>query len=176
MSPEHQPPVSTEIAGTLRGGFWRLPIKEAFFQHLKRAFNKAMSSAWITVECAVKEGELYFTAMDFKRKLRLGQSPVGLLYLCVILLSTLETVPVQCIFTNSFTVLLLLESITSTINNKTRPYKTTDSCSLEAPKWRGQSQPPSEAIPEWSGLEGCPPRALYQQNILCKHNKDATFI
>lgn len=45
-----------------------------------------MSSVRITVRWAFKEVKRCFTAMYFKRKLRVGQSPVGLLYVCALLL------------------------------------------------------------------------------------------
>ena len=54
------------------------------------AFNKAMCSARITVEWIFKEVKPYFTTMDYKRKMKVLESPVGSLYLAVMLLSNVR--------------------------------------------------------------------------------------
>ena len=60
------------------------------------AFNKAMSSARIAVEWIFKEVKLYFTTVDYKRKIKVFESPVGSLYLAAMLLSNMR----NCIYRN----------------------------------------------------------------------------
>ena len=51
------------------------------------AFNKAMSSVRISVDWIFKEVKLQFSAIDFKRKMKVREHPVGMIYLASILLS-----------------------------------------------------------------------------------------
>ena len=50
-------------------------------------FNRAISGVRITVEWAFKEVKMYSTIVDFKRKLRLRESPISSLYVGAVLLA-----------------------------------------------------------------------------------------
>ena len=54
------------------------------------AFNFSMSKVRVTVEWIFKEVKLYFPVCDTKRKMKLGESPVGLLYLGTMLMCNLH--------------------------------------------------------------------------------------
>ena len=58
--------------------------------------NKRISSVRVTVEWLFMDVKQQWTAIDFKRKLRIGQSPVGLMYLCTMLLHNCRA----CIYPN----------------------------------------------------------------------------
>lgn len=54
-------------------------------------FNRRMSSARITVEWAFKEVKMYFSHLDYPRKMRVGKSPFGLWYFCACVLTNFHT-------------------------------------------------------------------------------------
>ena len=49
-------------------------------------FNASMSKVRIAVEWAFRDVKMYFTHVDFPRKLRMGITPGGLLYICTVIL------------------------------------------------------------------------------------------
>eukprot|EP00171_Calliarthron_tuberculosum_P001528 IDg1528t1 len=63
----------------------------------QRAFNLAMSKVRVTVEWVFKKVKLYWTTLDFKRKLRIAEAPVGTLYICGMLLTNMR----NCIYPNT---------------------------------------------------------------------------
>eukprot|EP00171_Calliarthron_tuberculosum_P001768 IDg1768t1 len=73
-----------------------IPFQGASLSEDQVAFNKAMSKSRITVEWIFKELKLNWTSMDFKRKLRIGESPVGALYVAAALLTNVR----NCIYPN----------------------------------------------------------------------------
>jgi len=79
---------------------WRsyleIPFQGAALSEDQTAFNKAMSGSRITVEWMFKEVKLYWTVLDFKRKLRIQESPVAALYLSGMLLCNIR----NCIYPN----------------------------------------------------------------------------
>ena len=62
----------------------------------QRAFHKAMSSVRISVEWILKEVKRQFTVMDFKRKVKHVESPIGLMFLRCMFLSNFR----NCIYPN----------------------------------------------------------------------------
>ena len=56
----------------------------------QQLFNKSMSSVRITIEWIFKEIKLYYSTVDFKRKLRLGESSVGMLYKAAMLVTNIR--------------------------------------------------------------------------------------
>lgn len=62
------------------------PFKGSKISPQKIDFNTEMYVARITVECIFKEVKNYFNDVDFKRKMKIFESPVGSLYLPEILL------------------------------------------------------------------------------------------
>ena len=62
-----------------------------------RAFNSAMSRGRITVEWYFQEVELYWSTMNYKRKMQTGESPVGALYIAAMLLTNLR----DCVYPKS---------------------------------------------------------------------------
>lgn len=59
------------------GGF----VPRANWIAIQKAFSRAMSRARITEEWVFKEVKVYFAMVDYKRKLKVNESPIGLLYL-----------------------------------------------------------------------------------------------
>jgi hypothetical protein len=57
-----------------------------------QAFNKALSGARVAVEWSYKDIRQTWTSLDFKRKLKLNESPVGLLWISGCLLWNLKVV------------------------------------------------------------------------------------
>ena len=53
----------------------------------EQSCNKSMSRCRISVEWLFKEIKMQWTSPDFKRKMKVGESAVGSLYLAVMLLS-----------------------------------------------------------------------------------------
>lgn len=54
-------------------------------------YNKAMNAVRIAVEWSYKEVKESFTINDFKRKLRVREAPIGLLYINAVLLRNFKT-------------------------------------------------------------------------------------
>lgn len=67
--------------------FLEIPFDGASLSAVKKAFNKAMSKSRVTVEWFFKEVKLLWSFVDCKRRLRLKQMPVGLLYRAAVLLT-----------------------------------------------------------------------------------------
>ena len=83
-------------SGYNRRWFMEIPFQGSNLSAQQVAFNKAVSSARITVEWIFKEVKLYFTTMDYKRKMKVFESPVGSLYLAAMLRSNMR----NCIYRN----------------------------------------------------------------------------
>ena len=77
--------------------FLEVPFQGSNLTHSQRALNVAMSRVRVTVEWAFKEVKLYWTTVDFKRKMRFAESPVGALYLAAMLLTNMR----NCIYPNT---------------------------------------------------------------------------
>lgn len=73
-------------SGYNRSAYLEVPYQGAALQDWQIAINTAMSSGRITVEWLFKQVKQYWTVADFKRKLMIGQAPVGSLYLGCLLL------------------------------------------------------------------------------------------
>lgn len=54
-------------------------------------YNTLMNAARVSVEHSYGEVKTHFTTMDFKRKLKLGEAPIGMLYVCSVLLLNFKT-------------------------------------------------------------------------------------
>ena len=83
-------------SGYSRRWFLEVPYQGSNLTSAQRAFNRAMSAVRITVEWIFKEVKLYFTTMDYKRKLKVKESPVGMLYMSAMLLCNMR----NCIYPN----------------------------------------------------------------------------
>eukprot|EP00171_Calliarthron_tuberculosum_P002898 IDg2898t1 len=70
-------------------------MQTAFPRHTasssQRVYNALMNGARVSVEHSYGEVKKHFTAMDFKRKLKLGEAPQGILYVCSVLLLNFKT-------------------------------------------------------------------------------------
>lgn len=71
--------------------FLHIPYDGSHLTAHQTAFNKAMSTIRIPVEWVFKEVKQYFPLMDFPRKLKVNQAPVGSMYLLSILLTNFRT-------------------------------------------------------------------------------------
>lgn len=76
--------------------YLEVPFQGSTLSGDQTAFNQAMSAARITVEWMFKEAKTFWTTVDFPRKMRVMQLPVGSLYLASLLLCNLRT----CIYKN----------------------------------------------------------------------------
>ena len=77
--------------------FMEVPFQEARLTAAQKAFNTAMSAVRITVEWICKELKMHFAAtVDFKRKMKIFESPVGILYSSAMLLSNFR----DCFYPN----------------------------------------------------------------------------
>lgn len=76
--------------------FMEVPFTGAALNDNQAAFNKAMALARVTVEWMFKEIKQYWTTVDFKRKMKVGEAPVGKMYLCAILLTNFR----NCFYPN----------------------------------------------------------------------------
>ena len=63
-----------------------VPIERSNITADEEVCNKSMRKCRITVEWLFKEIKIQWTALDFKRKMKIGESPVGSMYLAEILL------------------------------------------------------------------------------------------
>lgn len=64
-----------------------VPFPGASLTAARKAFDKAMSGVRITVEWVFKELKMHFGTVDVKRKMKIFESPVGMLYTSAMLLS-----------------------------------------------------------------------------------------
>ena len=69
-------------SGYNRRWYMEVPFQGRELSAAQRAFNKAMSSVRIIVEWIFTEVKMQFTVMDFKHKMKLFESPIGLMFLC----------------------------------------------------------------------------------------------
>lgn len=83
-------------SGYNRRWYIEVPHQGSNLSAAQSAFNRAMSSVRITVEWIFKEVKLYFPTMDYKRKLKVHEAPVGLLYTSCMLLCNMR----NCIYRN----------------------------------------------------------------------------
>ena len=67
--------------------YLEVPLDGANLSPGRIRFNRAMSSVRITVEWAFKEVKMHWTSVDFKRKLRLLESPISSLYVGAVLIA-----------------------------------------------------------------------------------------
>jgi DDE superfamily endonuclease len=74
-----------DVAYTLRP-YLQVGLKGSVRSPEEVAFNEAMSKVRITVEWAFRDVKQYFTHLDMPRKLRLRVTPVGLWYMCSVML------------------------------------------------------------------------------------------
>ena len=59
----------------------------------QRVYNTALSSARVTLKYIFKEMKFYWTTVEFKRKMRVNQSPVDSMYTAVILITDFRNYP-----------------------------------------------------------------------------------
>ena len=83
-------------SGYSRRWYLEVPFQGSQLTGAQSAFNGAMSGVRITVEWIFKEVKMHFTIVDFKRKMKLLEGPVGLLFLCCMFLSNCR----NCIYPN----------------------------------------------------------------------------
>ena len=76
--------------------FLETPFQGSNISPEQQTFNTAMSSIRITVEWAFKEVKLYWTSLDFKRKMKIGECPIAMLYLNGVVLSNFR----NCFYPN----------------------------------------------------------------------------
>ena len=83
-------------SGYNRRWFIEVPYQGSNLTPAQVAFYTAMASVRITMEWIFKELKLYFTSMDYKRKLKVFESAVGSLYLAAILPRNMR----NCVYPN----------------------------------------------------------------------------
>lgn len=83
-------------SGYNRRDYLEIPFQGSNLSPDQAAFNKAMSAARITVEWMFKEVKTFWTMVDFPRKMRVLQIPVGTLYKAAILLCNIR----NCFYRN----------------------------------------------------------------------------
>ena len=66
--------------------FRKFPFQEASLSAAQKAFNFPMSAVRITVEWIVKELKMHFATVDFEKKMKIFNSPIGMLYSSAMLL------------------------------------------------------------------------------------------
>lgn len=74
-----------------------VPFQGAHLTRAQKKANTATASVRVTVEWAYKEVKLYWTTVDFKRKLRVGEVAVGMMYMGAILLHNIR----NCLYPNT---------------------------------------------------------------------------
>lgn len=74
--------------------FMEVPFQGGNISPPQAAFNKAMSAVRITVEWIFKEVKIHFATVDFKRKMKRLEAPIGMLYIASMLLETSATVSI----------------------------------------------------------------------------------
>ena len=77
--------------------FLRTPSQGSNLTASQRAFIKAVSSVRVTVEWVFKEIKIYWPVIDFKRKLRVLEGPIGSMYLGAMLLQNFRS----CVYPNT---------------------------------------------------------------------------
>ena len=73
-----------------------VPFQGASLNAAQKAFNKPMSAVRTTVEWVFKELKMHFATVDFKRKMKVFESPVGMLYTGAMILSNVR----NCFYPN----------------------------------------------------------------------------
>ena len=73
-------------SGCNRRAWMEVPIEGSEITADEKVCNKSMSKCRITVEWLFKEIKIQWTALNFRRKMKIGKSPVGSIYLAGILL------------------------------------------------------------------------------------------
>lgn len=74
--------------------FSEVPFQGDSLNAAQSAFSAASSKVRITVELVFKEVKMYFGTVDFKRNVKIYESPLGLLYLSPMLMCNLR----NCIY------------------------------------------------------------------------------
>lgn len=77
--------------------FLYIPFSGSNICESRRKFNEYMSKSRVTVEWYFKEVKLYWTILDFKRKLRVNEGAVGKLYIAGVLLTNFR----NCVYPNT---------------------------------------------------------------------------
>lgn len=67
-----------------------VPFQESNFNAARLVFNLAMSRVHVTVYWVFKEINIYFTTADYKRKMKIGESPLGTRYIAAMLLTNMK--------------------------------------------------------------------------------------
>eukprot|EP00171_Calliarthron_tuberculosum_P009482 IDg9482t1 len=83
-------------SGYSKRWYMEVPYQGSNLNAEQRALYKAMSSSRITVEWIFKETKMYFSTLDYKRKMKVLEFPVGSLYMAGMLLSNMR----NCIYLN----------------------------------------------------------------------------
>ena len=76
--------------------FMEVPFQGATLSTAQLAFNKAMASVRISVEWVFKEIKMHFVTVDFKRKIKVFESPVGMSYMASMIFSNFR----DCLYPN----------------------------------------------------------------------------
>ena len=76
--------------------FLQVPFQGSHLTSTQKAY-KAMSRSQVTVEWAFKEVKLFRSTVDFKRKMRIKDNPVGLLHIAAMLLTNFR----NCVYPNT---------------------------------------------------------------------------
>lgn len=71
--------------------FLEVPFQGFNLTAAQKLCNRAMAGSRATLEWMLKEIKLYWTTVDFKRKLRVGESSIRLLYIGEMLLTNLRS-------------------------------------------------------------------------------------
>lgn len=74
-----------------------VPFSGSNLTPAQKSANCATAAVRVTVEWMYKEVKLYWSTVDFKRKMRIGEAPVGLLYIAAMLLTNFR----NCIYPNT---------------------------------------------------------------------------
>jgi hypothetical protein len=76
--------------------FMKVPYQGSNLSEEQKYLNKAISASQIAVEWIFKEVKQCWTTMDYKRKLPVGECPVGGLYIAAMLLTNFR----NCVYPN----------------------------------------------------------------------------
>ena len=76
--------------------FIDVPFQGSNVSPAQSAFNREMSSVRISVELIFKEMKIQFPTIDFKRKMKVCESPVGMMYFAAILPTNIR----NCLYPN----------------------------------------------------------------------------
>lgn len=96
--------------------FMEVPFQGSNLTEAQHAFNKEMSRVRVTAEWAFNEIMLYWSSMDYKRKMRIGHTPIGALFLAAMLLTNIR----NCVYPKSISRLFtyLTPSLESILKHK----------------------------------------------------------